>query len=96
MEYAGLRPVEMDADEDEKPSRPAPLPTFARWSRCSPPSGTRCPATIHVPTGELPAEAVFDAYLRATCVAAGIGYDPAFLDRITGMFQHQQRNADDA
>lgn len=53
-------------------------------------------ALIHVPTGELPVEEVFDAYLRATCVAAGIGYDPAFLVRITGLFQQLQGNADDA
>lgn len=59
-------------------------------------SGDLYQALIHVPTGELPAEEVFDAYLRATCVAAGVGYDPAFLDRITGMFQQQQRKVDDA
>lgn len=53
-------------------------------------------ALIHVPTGKLPVEEVFNAYLRATCVAAGIGYDPVFLDQITEMFHQQQENGDDA
>jgi hypothetical protein len=53
-------------------------------------------ALIHVHTGELPANEVFDAFLRATCVAAGIGYDPVFLDQITEMFHQQQENGDDA
>ena len=53
-------------------------------------------ALIHVPTGDLPIGEVFDAYLRATCVAAGVGYDPVFLSRITEMFCQQQEKADDA
>lgn len=46
-------------------------------------------ALIHVPTGDLSTEDVLDAYLRATCVAAGVRYDPAFLEQVTEMF-HQR------
>lgn len=53
-------------------------------------------ALIHVPTGDLSSEDIFDAYLRATCVAARIRFDPAFMDRITELFQKQRVKTNDA
>ena len=53
-------------------------------------------ALIHIPTGDLSAKDIFDAYLRATCVAAGIRFDPAFMDRITKMFHQQRVKTNDA
>ena len=53
-------------------------------------------ALVHVPTGDLSSEDIFDAYLRATCVAAGIRFDPAFMDRITKLFHQQRAKTNDA
>jgi hypothetical protein len=53
-------------------------------------------ALIHVPTGDLSSEDVFDAYLRATCVAAGIRFDPAFMEQIAKLFQKQRVKTNDA
>ena len=47
-------------------------------------------ALIHVSIGDLSADDILDAYIRATCVAAGVGYDPTFMEELTRML-HDQR-----
>ena len=67
-----------------------PAPTLCE--RRGPPvdSGELYEALIHVSIGDLPAEDILDAYIRATCVAAGVGYDQAFLNKLTKMLNEKR------
>jgi hypothetical protein len=91
-----MDPISLDAFTDGLKS----LLRHSVASNCSLQSSEVSPdlylALIQVPTGDLSAEDIFDAYLSATCVAAGIGFDPAFMDRIKELFHQQRVKTNDA
>ena len=55
-----------------------------------PTGGDLYESLIHVPFGNLPMPDVLDAYIRATCVAAGVGFDQGFLDELTAKLNEKR------